>query len=280
VATQGEPEHRADDDIDGSDGRRGSRLGGRVRRWWPALSVLVGALVWYPAGWAFPSSSLPPVQLLHGDAVFFGSCASALAASLVVTRWGARVVVLVVASALLWVAVTPLPDPVPPEAALVAALLVAGQLLGLLAGSLLRRGPARLAFGLALVAASTTTDRWLPLLLVGAVACAAVRAGRDARSMALAVAAAVGALAVWLVGTLAHFAVTYGWGDVRRGSGYPTQPAAAVRRVLEPASDWLRDGSGTLSGILLRQHWTTLLVAVVGGVVVGGVVWVVREEAP
>jgi hypothetical protein len=46
-------------------------------RWWPALSVLVGALVWYPAAWGL-SSSLPPVQLLHGDAVFFGSCTSAL----------------------------------------------------------------------------------------------------------------------------------------------------------------------------------------------------------
>lgn len=245
-----------------------------VRQRWPALSVLVGALVWYPAGWPFPSTTLPPVQLLHGDYVFFGSCASALAAGLVVTHWLGRVLVLAVCTTSLWVAVTPLPDPVPHETALVAGLLVAGQVLGLVAGSLLRRGPARVAFGLALLAASSTTDRWLPVLLVLAVGSAALHARRRTSRAVAAAVAALSAMAVWLLLTLVHFAVTYGWGDVRRGTGYPTEPREAVTRVLEPTLDWLRQGSDTLAGILLRGHVAALAAAVVVGVAV----WLVRTR--
>ena len=245
---------------------------GDVRRWWPVASVLVGALVWYPAGWGWVST--PAVQLLHGDMVFFGSCAAALAASLVVTRWYARALVLAVDSALLWLAVTPLPDPVPHETALVAGLLAAGQVLGFVVGSLLRRGPARLAFALALVAASSNSERWLPLLLVGLVGCAALHARRDAVPAVAAAVGAVGALATWVVLTLVHFAISYGWGDVRRGSGYPSEPRAAVRRVLEPSLDWLRGGSETLVGILLRQH----VAALVAALVLGLAVWLVRTR--
>lgn len=246
---------------------------GDVGRWWPAASVLVGALVWYPAGWGFPSLGPPAVQLLHGDQVFFGSCAAALGASLVVARWLARVVVLAVASGLLWLVVTPLPDPVPHETAIVAGLLTVGQLLGFVAGTLLRRGPVRLAFALALLAASTTTERWLPVLLVASVGCAALHARRDVGRTVAAAGVALAGLALWLALTLAHFAIGYGWGDVRRGSGYPREPAAAVRRVLEPARDFLHAAGDTFVGILLRQHLAALLSAIIIGVTVAWARW-------
>jgi hypothetical protein len=232
------------------------------------VSVLVGLAIWYPAGWTFPSSSLPPVQLIHGDTVFFGSFAAALAASLAVTRWLPRLAVLAVASGALWIASTPLPDPVPHEPALVAALLGAGQVLGLVFGTLLRRGPARLAFGLALVAASTTTERWLAPLLVATLAVSFLRVRAGGRGLLGAVVAAVGAAAVWLLGTLAHFSVSYGYGSVRRGTGYPTEVGDAVRRVLEPTLDWLRAGSETLAAILLRHNASALVAAVLAAVVV------------
>ncbi|HEX3003188.1 MAG TPA: hypothetical protein VHO27_03185 [Angustibacter sp.] len=241
---------------------------GDVGRWWPAASVLVGALVWYPAGWAFPSLGPPPVQLLNGSEVFFGSCAAALGASLVVTRWLPRALVLVVASGLLWVAVAPLPDPLPHETAIVAGLLAAGQVLGFVAGTLLRRGPARLAFALALLAAGTTTERWLPVLLVAAVGCAALHARRDVARTVAAVLAAVASLALWLALSLVHFAIGYGWGAVRRGGGYPRDLTEAVRRVLEPARDFVRQASDTFVGILLHQHLAALLAAMIVGVTV------------
>jgi hypothetical protein len=246
---------------------------GDVGRWWPAASVLVGALVWYPAGWAVSSLGLPAVQLLHGDQVFFGSCAAALGASLVVTRWLPRALVLAVASGLLWVAVTPLPDPVPHETAIVAGLLAAGQVLGFVAGTLLRRGPARLALALALLAASSTTERWVPLLLVTMLGCAGLHARRDVGRTVAAAVTAVASLALWLTLTLVHFAIGYGWGDVRRGSGYPREPAAAVRRVIEPARDFLHSASDTFVGILLHQHLAALLAAMIVGVTVAWVRW-------
>ncbi|WP_157371763.1 hypothetical protein [Angustibacter sp. Root456] len=252
---------------------------GDVARWWPAASVLVGALVWYPAGWSVSSLGLPAVQLLHGDQVFFGSCAAALGASLVVTRWLPRAIVLVVASGLLWLAVTPLPDPVPHETAIVAGLLAAGQVLGFVAGTLLRRGPARLAFGLALLAASTTTERWLPVLLVAMLGCAGLHARRDVGRTVAAAVTAVGSLALWLALTLVHFAIGYGWGDVRRGSGYPTQPQAAARRVLEPARDFLHSAGDTLLGILLHQHVAALLAAVIVGATIAWVRWQPTSDA-
>lgn len=244
---------------------------GDVERWWPAASVLVGAAVWYPAGWGWTST--PAVQLLHGDMVFFGSCAAAVAASLVVTRWLPRALVLAVASGLLWVVVTPLPEPVPHETAIVAALLAAGQVLGFVAGTLLRRGPARVAFGLALLAASSNSERWLPVLLVTMLGCAALHARREVGRTVAAAVTAAGSVAVWLGLTVVHFAVAYGWGDVRRGSGYPTQPREAVRRVLEPSLDWLRGGSETLLGIVVRQHVAALVAAIIVGVLVAWVRW-------
>jgi hypothetical protein len=251
---------------------------GDVERWWPAASVLVGALVWYPAGWGWTAT--PAVQLLHGDLVFFGSCAAALGASLVVTRWLPRALVLVVASLLLWLTATPLPDPVPHETAIVAGLLVAGQALGYVTGTLLRRGPARLAFALALLAASTTTERWLPVLLVTMLGCAGLHARRDVGRTIGAAVTAVASLALWLALTLVHFAVGYGWGDVRRGSGYPREAADAASRVLEPARDFLHTASATFVGVVLHQHLAALLAATIVGMTIAWVRWQPTADVP
>ena len=70
------------------------------------------------------------------------------------------------------------------------------------------------------------------------------------------------------VRTLA-FALVYGWGVVRRGSGYPDRVDEAVRRVAEPALDFLRNGAGPYLADLLRVSATALLVGAVAAVAVG-----------
>jgi hypothetical protein len=92
-----------------------------------------------------------------------------------------------------------------------------------------------------------------------------------ARDLAAAAAGSFGAAALWLVLTVGHFAVGYGYGDVRRGSGYPRTPSGAVRRVLEPTLDWLRGASDTFTGILLRERWLALLAGVLAALVVAGI---------
>lgn len=68
------------------------------RRPWTWRSLLLGLLVWYPAGWGLPGRFPSAVQLLHGGTVFFGSLAAATAASLVVQHLMGLVAVLAVAT--------------------------------------------------------------------------------------------------------------------------------------------------------------------------------------
>lgn len=249
--------------------------GWRRTAWWGATSAALGLLLWYPAG-GWPGSrfwgldgTLPPVQLVSGYLVVLGSAGSGLGTALVVRDWWARVVVLLAASTLFWVLVE-VPPGVPHERLVLLALFVPGQVLGLALGTLLRRGPRRCAVGLALVAAVATQDAaavWLVALCL-VVAALSVRATRP-RRVGAAVATGVVAVAVFLgVRTLA-FALVYGWGAVRRGSGYPDGLSEAVRRVVEPALDFLRASGQQYLVELVRVSTTAVLVGAVVAVVVG-----------
>ncbi|GAA1888065.1 hypothetical protein [Lapillicoccus jejuensis] len=256
---------------------RGRDEGGAWRRtaWWGVASALLGLLVWYPAG-GWPGSrfwglggALPPVQLIYGYLVVLGSAGSGLGAALVVRDWWARLLVLLAASALFWVLVE-VPPGVPLERVVLLALFLPGQALGLLLGTLLRRGPRRCALGLALVAAVGTQDAVAVWLVALGLVVAALSV-RPARPHGVGGAVTTGVLAVALflgVRTLA-FALVYGWGVVRRGSGYPDALSEAVRRVAEPALDFLRAGGAPYLGELLRLSATPLLVGAALAVVVG-----------
>lgn len=231
--------------------------------WWPLASVFLGLLVWFPAGWALTSDrdagALPLFQVVHGDLVVFGSFAAALAASLVVSAFGWRLAVVVVAALWLWLVRPTAQEVVSFETAALAAMFFGAQALGLVAGSVLRRGPMGVAVGLALVAASSTTDRYAGWLVAAAIAVPflGVRWSRP-RTPARAAAGSVLAVALWLVGSLVHRAVTYGWADVRPGSGIP-RSAAAAGRVLEPALDFARTQLVTYPAILFRGQQAALL---------------------
>lgn len=251
------------------------RVPGRRTAWWGAASAVLGLLLWYPVG-GWPGSrfwgldgSLPVVQLVTGYVVVLGSAGSGLGAALVVRDRWARVLVLLAASVGFW-SLVDVPPGVPHERAVLLALFVPGQLLGLLLGTLLRRGPRRWALGLAAVAAVGAQDRLAVLLVAAALVVAAlsVRPQRPHRATA-AVVTAVAAAALFLGLRTLAFALVYGWGVVRRGSGYPDRLSEAVHRVAGPAVDFLRTSAGTYVADLVRVSAVPVLVGALVAVVVG-----------
>ncbi len=245
--------------------------------------MFLGLLVWFPAGWALPShrdaGALPQFQLVDGDLVVFGSFAAALAASLVVSAVGWRLAVVVVAALWLWFVRPSAPDAVSFETTALAALFFGAQALGLVAGSVLRRGPVGVAVGLALVAASSTTDRYAGWLVAAAIAVPflGVRWSRP-RTAARAAAGSVLAVALWLVASLVHRAVTYGWADVRPGSGIPRSAPAAAARVLAPALDFARTQLVTYPAILVGERQVGLLAGLACALVVLGAALLVSRR--
>lgn len=256
--------------------------GGRAR--WGVLSAVLGLLLWYPAtGW--PGSFFwgvggdwPPLDLLDGYLVLLGAGAGSTAAALVVRDGWARLLVVVAAVTAVVVArpaLGPSTD-LPQEDVLVVGLLVAGALVGLVLGSLLRRSVLGLAVGLAVVAGLATTDRYAGWLVAAAVVVALpglvlrLRARPVGARLLAGVAGALLALATFLGVRLLAFALAYGWEDARRGS-HPASPQEAVLRVVEPMRDFLRAAAPDYLGSLLSFHRTPLLVgaavAVVGVVV-------------
>ena len=259
---------------------------------WPparrhALSTLAGLLVWYPAaGW--PGSRfwglggvLPPTRLVYGYVLLLGAGAAATAASLVVEQWWARLAVLLVtglAAAHLLVPEVADTD-LPHERTLLLGLLLAGQAAGFVVGSVLRRHRVGWALGLALVAALQPTDGyavWLaPLALV---LCGLLVRRRSAASVLAALAGAVTTAVVFLGVRAAAFALGYGWGAVRRGSGFPRSPTEALRRVIEPMADFLRSEATGYLGTLLTVHRSAVVVGVLGLALVAFLRW--RGVAP
>ncbi len=203
------------------------------------------------------------MQLLYGDVVLFGSFAAALAAALVVTRFGWRLAVVAAAALGLWLLRPTSSDAVSFETPALAVIFFGAQLLGLLAGSLLRRWPAGVAAGLALVAASTTTHQYVGGLVAALVAVPFLGVGRGAASILKAAGAAALALVLWLLGAFVHMAASYGWMTVKQGRGAPSSAGRAVAWVLEPAGDFLRTQSTVFPEALARHQSVWLVVGLI-----------------
>ncbi|MDQ2756397.1 MAG: hypothetical protein M3Y71_07515 [Actinomycetota bacterium] len=256
----------------GDEGQRRRTAAHPAGRWGP-LNALLGLLVWYPGGgwpgspWWGLGGGLGAVGVVTGYVVVLGSTASATAASLVVRDRWTRVLVLLVAGAAWWLLV-PTTTEVAHESAIIGGLLVAGQVAGFALGSLLRRGLRRAAWAVAVVAGLASLDRYAGWLVVLALLlCAASVAPKRPPTLLAAASAAIVALGSFLGTRLLAFALVYGWGEVRRGSGYPNTPGQAVAQVLEPMADFLRSSSTTYLRDLVTHLQVTLLVGLVAALV-------------
>lgn len=253
---------------DGPAGRTGpARSGaGLLRRLWAPLSVLVGALLWWPVGFLGLESWLHlPLDVFEGDVLFLGATAAAASVSLVVRSPWPRFAIVVLFSGLGWLLDGPATDTYPHERAVLAALLGGGALLGIVLGARGAKGALAAATVLAVVAgfSPTTWPRGLALALALALPFAVATWQRVAPT----VLSLVRLVVTWLVFALLARALSYGWDLVRPGSGgVPVSDQA--RTVAEASWDFVRTQWWTYSEALLTSSTRWFAIAGVVAVVI------------
>ena len=186
------------------------RLRGVARRYWPELALLLGILLWWPAGfWGLQSWLQLPLQARTGAVVLLGATAAAASVSLLVRAPWPRFAVVVVFSGLGWLLSAPGSDRYPSERPVLAVLLGLGAFLGIALGARGHKGPIGAATVLALVAglSPATWPHGAPLAVALALPFAVASWQRVAPTL-LGVARL---LVVWLVSALVAQSLGHGW---------------------------------------------------------------------
>ena len=251
------------DGPEGSSARRGL---GRLRNLWAPLSVVLGALLWWPVGFLGLESWLHlPLDVFEGDVLFLGATAAAASVSLVVRSPWPRFAIVLVFSAIGWMLDGPHVDAYPHERIVLVALLGGGALLGILLGARGAKGALAAATVLAVVAglSPTTWPRGLALALALALPFAAATWQRVAPT----VLSLVRLVLTWLVFSLLAKALTYGWDLVRPGTGgVPVKEQA--RTVADASWDFLRTQWWNHSEAMLTSSTRWFVIAAVLAVVI------------
>jgi hypothetical protein len=219
-------------------------LRGVARRYWPELALLLGILLWWPAGfWGLESWLQLPLRAHDGDVVLLGATAAAASVSLLVRAPWPRFAVVVVFSGLGWLLSAPGSDRYPDERPVLAVLLGVGAVLGITLGARGHKGPIGAASVLALVAglSPATWPHGAPLAVALALPFAVASWQRVAPTL-LGVARL---LVVWLVGALVAHALSHGWEHLP-----PAAQAGQVRHQLAVVS-------GASWDFLRTQWWTS-----------------------
>jgi hypothetical protein len=208
-----------------------------LRRAWPALGVVAGALLWWPVGFLglVPWAHLP-LDVFAGDTLFLGATAAAASVSLLVRSPWPRLLVVVLASGLGWL-LDPPPGRYPHEQAVLAALLGGAALVGILLGARGAKGPLAAATVLAVVAglSPATWPRGLALALALALPFAVATWQRVAPTLL----SLVRLVVTWLLFALLAKALSYGWDRVRPGAG-GVPVGRQARTVADAAWDFVR----------------------------------------
>ena len=249
-----------------------------AREVWPQVALLVAALLWWPVGFAGVTSWLHlPLSVFDGDLLFLGATAAAASVSLLVRSPWPRFAIVVVFSGLGWLLDAPSRDEYPYERIVLAVLLGAAALLGILLGARGSKGP--VAAGTVLTVVAGLTPASWPTEAAVAVALALPFAVATWQRVAPTIVAVVRLVVTWLLFALLARALGYGWDVVRPGAGGLTLRDQA-RRVGEPAWDFVRTQWWTYSEtqlhLLLPWLWLT---AVVAAAVVGTRVVTARGRA-
>jgi hypothetical protein len=236
-----------------------------ARAVWPQVALLLAALLWWPVGFAGVTSWLHlPLSVFDGDLLFLGATAAGASVSLLVRSPWPRFAIVVVFSALGWLLDAPSRDEYPHERVVLAALLGAAALLGILLGARGSKGPVAAATVVTVVAGLTPAS-W-PTEAAVAVALALPFAVATWQRVAPTILAVARLTVTWLLFALLARGLRYGWDVVRPGAGGLSLRDQA-RRVAEPAWDFVRTQWWTYSEtqlrLLLPWLWLTAVVAVV-----------------
>ena len=234
-----------------------------MRAVWPQVALLLAALLWWPVGFAGVTSWLHlPLSVFDGDVLFLGAAAAAASVSLLVRSPWPRLAIVLVFSGLGWLLDAPATDDYPHERAVLAALLGAAALLGILLGARGSKGPVA-AGSVVAVVAGLTPATW-PTEAAVAVALALPFAVATWHRVAPTILAVVRLAVTWLLFALLARALAYGWDVVRPGAGGLSLRDQA-RRVAEPAWDFARTQWWTWSEIRLRGAGALALADCRGG---------------
>lgn len=241
------------------------RVRGAVRRAWPQLAVLLGALLWWPAGFLGVESWLHlPVRPLDGDVLFLGATAAAASVSLLVRSPWPRFLVVLVFSGLGWLLSAPQSDTYPDERQSLAILLGVAAFAGIVLGARGHKGPLGAATVLAIVAglSPATWPHGIPLAVALALPFAVATWQRVAPTL-LGIARI---LLTWLVFALAAAALSRGW-DVLHPRMNVGSRRGEARLVLDAAWDYVRtqwwQHSQHLLGDNVQWFWVAAALAVV-----------------
>lgn len=181
-----------------------------AKRYWPETALLLGVLLWWPAGfWGLESWLRLPLQVGKGDVLVLGASAAAATVALLVRAPWPRLGVVVAFSALGWVLSGPSRDSVPNERQSLAILLAAAALLGIALGARGHRSLLGTAAVLAIVAglSPATWPHGLPLAVALALPFAVATWARVAPTLL----AMVRILVTWLLFALLAASLRQGW---------------------------------------------------------------------
>lgn len=235
------------------------------RRVWAPLAVLLGALLWWPAGFLGVEPWLHlPVRPLDGDALFLGATAAAASVSLLVRLPWPRLVIVLASSGLGWLLSAPARDTYPDERQSLAIILAAAGFAGIVLGARGHKGPLGAATVLAVVAglSPATWPHGIPLAVALALPFAVATWQRVAPTL-LGIARI---LSTWLAFALAAAALSHGWGVLHPRMNVGSRRGEA-RLVLESAWDFVRTQwwhhSQTLLGRQVVWFWVAAALALV-----------------
>ena len=242
---------------------------GRAPRAWRVAAPLLALLLWWPAGFSgLDDWFFLPLRARDGDLVLLGATAAAAAIAALVRSAGLRFLLVAAMSGIGWFLGAPSVDGVPGERMVLAVLLTAGGLLGLMLGARGSRGAAPLAVVLALVAGLTPAT-W-PDGPVLAVALALPFVVAAPRQLGAALGRSVGVLVAWLAAEVVSSALGAGW-DALQGGLDPHRLGDGLATVGRGAWGFVEaKGTDTVTG-LLGDNTPWLVVGLVAALVLGSV---------
>lgn len=240
-----------------------------MRRVWPEVALLLGAVLWWPVGfWGVTPWLHLPLRALDGDLVLLGASAAAASVSLLVRSPWPRFAIVVVLSGLGWLLSAPAADTYPDEREALVILLAGAAFVGVVLGARGHKGPLGAATVLAVVAglSPATWPHGLPLAVALALPFVVASWQRVAPTL-LSVARI---LVTWLVFSLLARSTSYGW-DVLHPSMQAGSKREELRLVAESSWDFLRTQWWSYSEGLLRSTSGWLWVALGLAVLIAGV---------
>ena len=205
---------------------------------WPEVSVLLGVLLWWPAGfWGLEPWLHLPLRALDGDVVLLGATASAAAVSLLVRSPWPRFAIVVAFSGIGWLLSASRSDTYPDEREVLAVLLALAGFVGIVLGARGHKGPVGAATVIAVVVglSPATWPHGLPL----AVALALPFAVASWQHVAPTMVTVARILVTWLVFALLARSLSHGWEVLHPGMQAGSEHAD-VRVVAGGAWDFLR----------------------------------------